>query len=388
MPKVTNRVPTGARPAPHRRPAAARSRRAVTLRDLAQAAGCSAAVVSSFLSGRYYANDRRRSIGISPELRARILSICRRKRYRPDDPGVLARIYPEQGDCAFLLEETVGDGVANPYFSRMLRGLAAATVSANTHILFAQFSATFDYLAGGDALPRLLGGERVTKCALAGTPNYSLLLALQRRGCATVYQSRSVPLAGVVSVVPDHADAARQGVRRLVALGHRRILVAAERYFVAGAYAADELTRGVQEALADAGLPFDPADIVRGATPAGTAANPFLAALRARRPQPTAVFCFNDITALGLVRAARAGGFRVPRDLSVIGCQDDQPAVAAHPFLTTVHFPGEEIGARAAQELDSAFARRPDAPARRIVLPVRLIERETTGPAPGHNGTI
>ena len=381
MPKRAERAGAVKGAAPRQPPAAARPRRPVTLRAIAQAAGCSAAAVSSFLSGRYYGLDRRRSIGISPALRAHLLTTCRRMRYRPDDPAVLARIYPEEGDFAFLLDDAVADGVANPYYSRMLRGLAAAAAATRAHILFAQFNASFDYLACDEALPKLLSSGRATKCALAGAPNYSLLLALQRRGLAAVYLSRAVSLPGIVSVVPDHADAARQGVRRLLELGHRRILIAAEPYFLPGAYFADELTRGVAEAMAAAGVPFNPSDVVRGTTPADARPNPFLMALRARRPRPTAAFCFNDITALGLVRAALAGGLRVPQDLSVIGCQDDQPAVAAHPFLSTVHFPGEEIGARAAGELAAAFDRQPDAPARRIVLPVRLVERETTAPA-------
>ena len=103
---------------------------------------------------------------------------------------------------------------------------------------------------------------------------------------------------------------------------------------------------------------------------------------------PTAVLCFSDVVAFGVIESARELGFRVPDDLSVVGFDDTAAARRSRPPLTTVRQDVSAKGRAAARELTKAIARsrsgqgRATRP-RRVVLPTELIVRESTAP-PGH----
>jgi LacI family transcriptional regulator len=91
----------------------------------------------------------------------------------------------------------------------------------------------------------------------------------------------------------------------------------------------------------------------------------------------SAVFAFNDVMAAGMIGALQRAGVQVPRDVSVIGFDDIPIASAMYPSVTTVAQPIAEMG-RLGVELLLRRIRDPDAPFERIVLPTRLIVREST----------
>jgi DNA-binding LacI/PurR family transcriptional regulator len=101
--------------------------------------------------------------------------------------------------------------------------------------------------------------------------------------------------------------------------------------------------------------------------------------------RPTAVLCFSDVLALGVIRAAHHLGLTVPGDLSVVGF-DDSPVASRHdPGITTVRQDVAAKGRLAAAALTAAIARRragEPAEAPHHLLPTELIVRESTGPAP------
>lgn len=113
-----------------------------------------------------------------------------------------------------------------------------------------------------------------------------------------------------------------------------------------------------------------------------------LSAVLALDRRPTACFCANDLLAIGALNAARSRGVRVPEDLSVVGCDDIEMSRVVSPVLTTVRIPARQMGARAARALirtiesgaEDAAGVIPSRP-----LPVKLIVRESTGPAPGRH---
>jgi len=99
----------------------------------------------------------------------------------------------------------------------------------------------------------------------------------------------------------------------------------------------------------------------------------------------TAIFCFNDIAAIGAIRALKDAGLSVPSDVSVVGFDDIQSAAYCTPSLTTVRQPLMEMGQRGAQVLLERIANREgDYPAE-IVMAPELVVRESTGAAP-HGG--
>jgi LacI family transcriptional regulator len=142
------------------------------------------------------------------------------------------------------------------------------------------------------------------------------------------------------SVVPDDLGGARAAVAHLVEAGHRRIGFINQADPVPAAVLR---LQGYREILAEAGIGADPALVVEGdGTPGGEQAGLALLALPDR---PTAIFCFNDRTAMGLLRACRRLGLSVPGDVSVVG-YDNHEVIAPwmDPPLTTVQLPHLEMG--------------------------------------------
>ena len=97
--------------------------------------------------------------------------------------------------------------------------------------------------------------------------------------------------------------------------------------------------------------------------------------------RPTAVFAVNDLAAVGAIRAIEEAGLQVPRDISIIGFNDLSAAIGAARLLTTVRLPLHNMGKAAAAHLLAQItcdtvAREP------VVIPVELVVRQSTGPAP------
>jgi LacI family transcriptional regulator len=166
-----------------------------------------------------------------------------------------------------------------------------------------------------------------------------------------------------------------EGTRYLIELGHQRI------GFITGdmtlGCARDRLA-GYRQALSDAGLSIDPALIREGDF---LQPQSFLCAneLLDLTPAPTAIFASNDVSAFGVMAAARERGLSIPDDLSVLGFDDIPAAAQVHPTLTTIRQPLAEMG-RTAVQLLFRYISEPDAPMKRIELPTELIIRQSCQP--------
>jgi LacI family transcriptional regulator len=96
----------------------------------------------------------------------------------------------------------------------------------------------------------------------------------------------------------------------------------------------------------------------------------------------TAVITFNDVVAVGLIRAVRERGVRVPQDLSVVGCDDTFLAPLVTPALTSIGWDLRELGRNAAEVL-AGLLQSADGAATTLTLPGVLTVRDSTAPAPG-----
>ena len=177
------------------------------------------------------------------------------------------------------------------------------------------------------------------------------------------------------SVRVDDVHGARLATEHLLALGHRRI---AHVGGPAGHSPSADRLAGYRQAIEAAGCCFDEALVVAGTgrPMAGEQALPQLLALADR---PTAVFCYNDMTAIGLLAAACAIGLSVPRDLAVIGFDDIPFAAYVSPPLTTIAQPKFEMGQRALQMALSLMGDAQPGGVGNVVVEGRLVVRETTG---------
>jgi DNA-binding LacI/PurR family transcriptional regulator len=179
----------------------------------------------------------------------------------------------------------------------------------------------------------------------------------------------------VYSVGIDNVASARLAVDHLIQHGHTRI------GYISGpvdAVARGQRREGWAKALTAAALPVDETLVVEpvegGGLPAGGEAG--TRALLALPDPPTAIFCYNDMTALGALRAAREAGRRVPTDLSLVGFDDIALAGYTDPPLTTIAQPKTEMGRRAVEMLLALLDKANGAGvARAVLLAGRLVVR-------------
>ena len=142
----------------------------------------------------------------------------------------------------------------------------------------------------------------------------------------------------------DNPAGARAVTAHLIGFGHRRIGYIGDRF---GLHSDTERCAGYRESLEAAGIAYDPALVVTGDSgpESGMVA---MRELLDRSDPPTAVFCYNDMSAYGAMRAARDRGVRVPEDISIAGFDDLFLSSYTDPPLTTVRQPKHEMGRDAA----------------------------------------
>jgi len=152
---------------------------------------------------------------------------------------------------------------------------------------------------------------------------------------------------GRASVVPSELLGGYAATMHLIENGHSRIgFINGEHWIEAAA----ERLKGYRQALSTADIPFDPV-LVRAGDWQVAAGYQHALSLLDLPQRPTALFCANDLMAIGALDAARERNLLVPRDLSIVGYDDQDIARYTHPPLTTVLLPNYEMGRWAADSL-------------------------------------
>jgi LacI family transcriptional regulator len=172
--------------------------------------------------------------------------------------------------------------------------------------------------------------------------------------------SRKLP-----TVVPGELAGGHTATEHLIAMNHTRIgFINGEPWMEA----AQDRFKGYKRALASADLPFDPALIRDGDWMSGTGFECTISLMR-EAPPPTAIFCANDLMALGAMEAIKQLGLKVPQDVSVMGYDDQEISRHTHPPLTTMLLPNYAMGFAAVEALiELAEAGTTAAPPRRILI--------------------
>jgi DNA-binding LacI/PurR family transcriptional regulator len=173
------------------------------------------------------------------------------------------------------------------------------------------------------------------------------------------------------SVMIDNLGGSLAAVQHLIQLGHRRIAYLGDQY---GLQSDTERFAGYRQALALADFPFTP-ELVVHADGKSEGALPATNRLLAMEDPATAVFCYNDLTAIGALRALRGHGLRVPDDMSVVGFDDLAIASYTEPPLTTVRQPKQQMGRMAVDILCNLISGAQEQT--QIKVPGELIVRES-----------
>lgn len=199
-------------------------------------------------------------------------------------------------------------------------------------------------------------------------------------GLPVVQVMRRLPGLKASLVAPENREGARKATAHLIANGHKRIA------FVGGMTSLlvrDERLAGYRLALEEAGIPFDGSLVIETMPniSGGAAAAPQLLNLHGTA---TAALCFNDVVAIGLIRAFTEAGVKVGREFAVIGFDDIEDAKHTLPALTSVAVNGRNLGSRAAQLLMRQLASgdfEPEA----VLCPTTLVIRASCGTSNGAN---
>ena len=331
-------------------------KRSVSIKDIAQAAGVSPSTVSRAL----HHHPR-----ISEATATRIRRLAREMDYTPSLP---ARSLVTRHTATIGLVIT---HASDPFLGRLVIGVEE-TAQAKGYSVF--LSSSYRNADHERKVIRDFHERRVTGIIVTGSQIDAGYLQLRER----------YPLPIVLinfsdyphSVSTDNLAGARQGVEHLVQLRHRRIAYVSN----CRSYRTDlDRLDGYKAALAKHDIPVDQALHVEGDGTLEGGLGSMRQLLALSRP-PTAVFCFNDVTAMGVLRGLNAAGVQVPHDCSVIGFDDLDMAAYYCPPLTTVRQPSYRLGQRAMRMLLQLIQGREDVEAE--VLPAELVVRETTGPVP------
>jgi DNA-binding LacI/PurR family transcriptional regulator len=184
---------------------------------------------------------------------------------------------------------------------------------------------------------------------------------------------------GITNIILDHNLAATLAIDHLYQLGHREIA------FLKGQeFSSDTVARweGIRLAMSARGLRIAPQLVARleGNAPTHEPGHSAARRLLASRKSFTALFAFNDVSAIGAVRAFREAGLRVPEDISVVGFDDVLSAAFQNPALTTVRQPLHRMGMLAAGQVLEQISSPKSQAVQQIVVSPELVIRESTRP--------
>jgi LacI family transcriptional regulator len=333
---------------------ASNAQRRVTTHDVAARAGVSQPTASLVLS-------RHPTARIAADTRDRVLRAAEELGYRPN---VVARSLVRRRSYAIGL---VVPDLGNQFFAHVVSGAQRVAVDEGYAVLLCEQQGTpIDRHL--DALrARQVDGIILDAAGASSIPE-ELLDGIN----VVLIDQPSQRWPGVAS---DAEGAGRLAAEHLLALGHRRIAFIGP---AADVHSFRMRERGFTRALRDAGIGVE-TDLYRRVPATVAGGHAAMRALLAQVSRPTAIFCANDLIALGTYKAATQAGVSVPADVSIVGCDDIEFAQLVTPELTTIAVPARELGARAARLLVRALAGDPSPPSQQArPLPVRLMVRGST----------
>lgn len=340
--------------------------------DVARLAGVSRTAVSFVLNGRAEGN-------IAPATAERVRAAAEQLGYTPDRVAQSLRL--QRTNVVGLVTDQIA---SSPFAGRILSGaIDRAAESGYVLVLFdSQGRQQREQEAVEEFSRRRVDGLVYAAMMMREAdrlPVTSLPLVL-----ANCFETSGAH----TSVVPDNVTAGVEAGRLLVRLGHRRLVMLGGPGDVAGV----ERSEGFRAAVREVGLASSDAPVLAlgrmwsidvGHAATTRAFTDSRGRLRSATNRPTAIFAVNDRVATGALLALGQLGLSVPRDVSVLGF-DDQEQLAAHvvPALSTFALPHRQMGEMAIDRLLSRLATKREQPEETLRLPCPLIQRESTAPSP------
>jgi LacI family transcriptional regulator len=333
--------------------------RRVTIKDVAREAEVSAQTVSRAI------NDKGE---ISPQTRERILRIAERLGYRPNR---VAR------SLATRRTQNIGlvvPDVSNPFFAGVARGIEDAAQLSNYNVFLCNTDENVDRETHAI---HSLEAQRVDGAILCSSRlSEQQLSKLAERYQPLVLVNRRIEHPQTGCVIVDDASGTAEAVRYLLQLGHRSIGL------LAGPPASESgrlRMQGYRAAMREHANRV-PSAWQEHCAPQVEGGHAAAQALLQRAPELTAILAYNDLVAVGALRACREMGCPVPDRLAIIGCDDVPLAALVYPALTTIHIPTYNLGQKAMGLLLEMMGNEDGRP-EPIVISPHLVIRDSSGHA-------
>ena len=335
----------------------------VTIKDVARQAGVSSATVSNVL------NDKGK---VSENTRRSVRAAVERMNYRPSASAQRRLQQSGQKSIGLVVKE-----IHNPYFADVIVGAQEAASEHGYSLMVSSSEGSRD--TEGHSVDLFIDKDVngiVINPVLDDNTDLSHLFELKRRNIPFVLLERVHGLhASLVDI--DNVEAAKEATLYLVGLGHKKMV-----HFSGPGYSAhsDERSEGFRQGFFEARLVYSSDFIVTAGASMGDGYATGLAYFSdlAEDERPTAVLCYNDMVAIGLMRALRELGIKVPDDVSLIGFDNVDMCDYAPVPLTTMQVPTRHMGRQAIEVLIRQMEAPDDYQPEHINLHAELMVRAST----------
>ncbi|MEZ5477923.1 MAG: LacI family DNA-binding transcriptional regulator [Thiolinea sp.] len=331
----------------------------VTLHDVARHAGTSKSTVSLVLQG---------SSSVSDKTRERVQRSIEETGYVYNRRAAALRQSNSDNVIGIIV-----NGMNTPYSAELMNHLENTLLAQN---ILPMFGSNGEQLAQQKKLIRFYMEHKVSGFILCPAPETTTLMLdkLWRNGFPVVQIMREVPFSQFPAVVADNRQGMYDATRHLIKLGHQRIA------FLGGVDTISdyhERLAGYLDALNEADLSV-PSGYICPILQGRAAGRAALEQVMHYDRRITAVVCFSDLMAYGVLSKARELGFTVGQDLAVVGFDDLADSRLTYPALSTVRVEVASL-AQTAVELLQTYIREPQTPVERRIIPATLIPRESCG---------
>lgn len=329
------------------------------MKDVARVANVSHSTVSRALHSSSLVND---------ETAKRIRVIARQMGYRP---SAIGRSLKTRRSMTIGVVVT---SVADPMLAQVVSGIEEVAIEHGYAVFLANSAADSEREL---KVVHSFQERRVDAIIVVSSRVGSMYMPLlDEIGVPIVLLDNQYPGDFVHTISIDDFAGAAAITEYLISLRHQRIAYLGDRF---GLYSDNRRCSGYQAALRTHHIPFSAELLMQGdGSPEG--GRQAMERLLALREPPTAVFCYNDLSAVGAMSAIHSKGWNIPRDISVAGFDDISTAAYLTPPLTTFRQPRRAMGRQAMQTLLDLFAGKK--PATSINVRGELVVRGSTGDPP------
>jgi DNA-binding LacI/PurR family transcriptional regulator len=332
----------------------------VTIGEIARIAGVSKTTVSRVLNNKP---------DVDPATREKILGLIAEYDFQPNAFAV-AISQQKSRHIGLLIPHEAEYVFSNTFYTEVMRGVSTEVDNQDYYLVMC-YAHEINYLD-------IYRQKRVDGFVLLspGSFHHQIIQSLNASAVPFVSTAKVSDEENMVYVDVDNIYGAGLMMEHLISLGHRRIAYIGKPTLQSSI---DRLN-GYRAALQKHGIPEDPSLEMIVNTSSAESGRQFTLELLQCELRPTAIFLANDVMAFGALQAIQEIGLRIPQDISVAGYDDIPFAKYVHPALTTIHQPAFDKGVHAARLLIQLLESKIQPQI--TLLPVELVIRGSTGPAP------